>query len=377
MKTAELVIPLVLIGALACSPTIAGPYSGHYGDPVSPNAFDEPIPGFVGPDGDGKCLDLGPNNYVNPAFKAWASGHVNYLPSDETWLEGDWTTPSKAYAPVTGVKSDVVCLGELHPFEIEAGKAPGEITLTFDRPIFNGSEADFAVFANGFVDWNTPQFYGMFFAELAYVEVSTDGQVFARFDSISLTEEPTVPFVYGCIDSSDVLNLAGKHANADGQSWGTPFDLGSLSGAPEVLVGQVDLNNIRYVRIVDIPGSGDFVDSDGNPIYDAWATYGTGGIDLEALGVLNPLLLGDMDASGSVNNNDITPFVMALTDPDAYLAAYGLDVDVVGDIDGSGAMNNNDITPFVSLLTGAHPIPEPVWMAWGLLGAAAARRKRR
>jgi len=71
-------------------------------------------------------------------------------------------------------------------------------------------------------------------------------------------------------------------------------------------------------------------------------------------------LLGDMDGSGAVNNNDISPFVLALTDRTTYQASFGLDPDVVGDIDRSGALNNNDITPFVELLTsGPQAVPEP------------------
>ncbi|MCC5841967.1 MAG: PEP-CTERM sorting domain-containing protein [Opitutales bacterium] len=44
--------------------------------------------------------------------------------------------------------------------------------------------------------------------------------------------------------------------------------------------------SIHYVRIVDIPGSGDFPDSLGNPILDAWLTTGSGGFDLRAIGVI-------------------------------------------------------------------------------------------
>jgi len=95
--------------------------------------------------------------------------------------------------------------------------------------------------------------------------------------------------------------------------------------------------------------------------------------------VVLPVILGDMDESGSVNNNDITPFVMALTDRATYIATYGLDPDVVGDIDGSGALNNNDITPFVNLLTGGPQVlPEPgaLWLL-ALGGLATIRRRRK
>ena len=53
------------------------------------------------------------------------------------------------------------------------------------------------------------------------------------------------------------------------------------------MAGLVDLNDINYIKIVDIPGSGDFFDSEGNPIYDAWVTWGSGGVDLEAVGAIN------------------------------------------------------------------------------------------
>ncbi len=38
---------------------------------------------------------------------------------------------------------------------------------------------------------------------------------------------------------------------------------------------------------MDIPGDGTFLDSLGDPIYDAWVTWGSGGFDLEAIGVIS------------------------------------------------------------------------------------------
>jgi len=376
MKNAASGALAVLLAVLWASWAPGGPYSGHYGNPADPNAFDEPIPGFVGPDGYGKALDLGPNNYVNPIFRAWADGYQDYMPTGGVVPGGGWDDPTKALGPVTGEKFDIVSLGDLDSQAIAQGLAPGRITLTFDRPIFNGEGADFAVFENAYVTYEYPSFPGTVFAELGHVEVSSDGQSFARFPSVSLTSEPTGYFAYGTIDSSDVYNLAGKHANAYGESWGTPFDLAGLIDHPLVAAGQVELNNINFVRIIDVPGSGDFVDSQGDPIYDAWPTWGSGGVDLEAVGVVNSLPLGDMNASGAVNNNDISAFVLALTDRDAYVEAYGLAPEAAGDIDGNGELNNNDIAPFVDLLTAPQGVPEPAGVVLLALAAPALMRRR-
>ena len=68
-----------------------------------------------------------------------------------------------------------------------------------------------------------------------------------------------------------------------------PFDLENLVNEPSVVAGEIDLNQINFVRIVDIPGNGSFLDSEGRPIYDPWQTPipGSGGFDLEAIGAIN------------------------------------------------------------------------------------------
>lgn len=95
-------------------------------------------------------------------------------------------TPRKALGPVSRTNnfSDIVSLGDLDQKQIDAGVQPGEITLSFESGISDGSGADFAVFENGFDN------RGSIFGELAYVEVSSDGKHFARFESDSLTGKP-------------------------------------------------------------------------------------------------------------------------------------------------------------------------------------------
>ncbi|MGD8453560.1 MAG: PEP-CTERM sorting domain-containing protein [Phycisphaerae bacterium] len=67
---------------------------------------------------------------------------------------------------------------------------------------------------------------------------------------------------------------------------------------------------------------------------------------------LPPLDMGDMNCDGEVNNFDIAPFVLAVTNPEGYAEAYpGCDI-INGDITGDGIVNNFDISPFVGLLAG-------------------------
>jgi hypothetical protein len=161
------------------------------------------------------------------------------------------------------------------------------------------------------------------FTELGYVEVSSNGIDFARFPAVSLTPEAVGS--YGTIEISNVYNLAGKHPNGTG----TPFDLLDIVNDPLVVSGLVDVNDIRYVRIVDIPGSGDFYDqavtyidpaggpvwdyySDNHPIYDAWVTFGSGGVDIEAVGVLHEQMYSaDIDLNGVVDVYDFDLFASA------------------------------------------------------------------
>jgi len=275
---------------------------------------------------------------LNPIFRGWASDFKNYLPADDVW-SGDWDDPTRALGPVTGDNFDVVSLGDLDEVEISAGHRPGEITLIFANPgdandanhIRDANGYDFVVFENAFLsnyDTGGGSVQGRMLAELAHVEVSSNGADFVRFGSVSLTAGVVGP--YGTIEISDVFNLAGKHPNAYGVCTGTAFDLHQLADHPLVAEGTVDINDIHYVRIVDIPGSGDFLDSavhhvDPNTwpswtnydashaVYDAWLTEGSGGLDLEAVGVLKQQeFSGDINLDGQVDFSDFAWFASSL-----------------------------------------------------------------
>ncbi len=271
---------------LLALPLTAGPYSAAWLDASNPH--DAPVPGFVGPHGIGKArLDTftvdenddpifeNPNNFVNPLFFTWAESVTQFTPSEFV----SFSNTTLALGPVSGDNFDVVSLGDLSSAAITAGTAPGTITLQLGRPVENLTGADFVVFENGHITRTNQGGAGVggIFSELARIEVSANGTDFIRFPSTSLTAASVGG--YGSLDPTNLRNLAGKHVNAYGNSWGTPFDL-----------TQVGLSHITHIRIVDVPGNGSFTDASGNPIYDPWKTFGSGGFDLEAIGAISTLM---------------------------------------------------------------------------------------
>ncbi len=204
----------------------------------------------------------------DPLFVAWASGFENIIlgpgtSADPNPYTGETYTPDLTLGP-----SDAT--GGVHPvYPLGQG---GEITLTFNAPIMDGEGFDFAVFENSFSDG---------FLELAFVEVSSNGIDFFRFPGISLTPTAINGF-FGIVDPTDVTNLAGKYRAA----YGTPFDLSELSGVSASL----NIHAITHVRIIDILGDGNTLDSLSNPIYDPYPTSGTAGFDLDAVGVIHQMI---------------------------------------------------------------------------------------
>jgi len=295
-----------ILGLATPSLVWAGPFSTGLQNQTA-GAVDAGVPGFVGSAGEGVVATANNGNVVNPVFESWATGVANYSPTPG--VSSAWKDPSKALGAVTGNNLDIVSLGDLTnpasppavgakpPFSDDGRPysgnlndpndgwgfigidAPGQITLTFANGISMSGGADFVVFENSSGSQTNA------FIELAYVEVSTNGVDFARFPSTYLNTTPTGAFT--TLDPTDIDNLAGKHVNAGGNSWGTPFSLGDLSNDPLVQSGAVDLSHIWYVRLIDIPGTGAFKDSLGNPIYDPTPTNGSSGFDLEAVGVIH------------------------------------------------------------------------------------------
>ncbi|MGI9470903.1 MAG: DUF4465 domain-containing protein [Rubripirellula sp.] len=190
----------------------------------------------------------------DPAIVAWATEAVSYLPGGE--VDAAFQLPENALGSAEGTSSEVASLGR-----------GGEITLTFGAPIRDGLGDDFAVFENSFSDT---------FLELAFVEVSSDGVNFVRFENDSLTAEAVDAF--GAVDPTNVHNLAGKYR----QGFGTPFDLEELSGN-----ALLDTTAVTHVRVIDIFGDGSVTDTSGDAIYDPSPTTGSAGFDIDGVGVIH------------------------------------------------------------------------------------------
>jgi len=67
----------------------------------------------------------------------------------------------------------------------------------------------------------------------------------------------------------------------------------------------------------------------------------------------SPFTPGDMDCSGSVNVDDVEPFVLALIDPDGYVTGFPTCNLWLADLNGDSAVDGLDIQAFVQLLTGS------------------------
>ena len=150
----------------------------------------------------------------------------------------------------------------------------GTAYLTFDDPIVDRAGPDFAIFENSFGDS---------FLELAFVEVSSDGERFVRFPSVSLSPENIQIGTFDTIDAKKINNLAGKYR----LDYGTPFDLADLKDS-----SGIKLDHISHIRIIDVGGCLESpyasFDSQGHKINDPWPTpFDTGGFDLDAIGVIH------------------------------------------------------------------------------------------
>lgn len=230
--------------------------------PVSePDTISEgPFCGAVGTEG---CTAV---RYDDSRIQGWATGcelALGYTDIANPVNLVSYGDASMAVGPCNDNNLSVVSLGD-----------GGMATLSFARPIANGEGFDFAVYENSFNDS---------FLELAFVEVSSDGEHFVRFAATSLTPTASQVGTYGSVDPTFINNLAGKYR----ASWGTPFDLEELRDSADI-----DIDNVRFVRIIDVVGSIDpqygSMDAFGHMVNDPYPTDSySGGFDLDGVAVMH------------------------------------------------------------------------------------------
>ncbi len=184
-------------------------------------------------------------------------------------------SPEDALGPPDGA---IVSLGER-----------GQITVRFPVPLVDGPGTDLVVHENAFsfTDGGTGETF--VFAELAFVEISSDGVIFARFPTFSPIAGPIGEFgIYSTAEVDASMGLAGLRVSDPSLPLdsGDPFDFSDLASAPVVGSGAVDLQAIRYVRIRDVIGDGSEFDRLGDPIFDPWPSSAgnlNAGFDLDAV----------------------------------------------------------------------------------------------
>lgn len=242
--------------------TVPDTTNTHGPDPIVPQ------PGsFCGAVGTEGCNAIAADS---SAFVAWATGvSVTRGPRNITNPDG----PRAA----TGTESNAIGMATMNNvYDVVSLGDGGSALVTFARPIRNGEGPDFAVFENGFSDGSL---------ELAFVEVSTDGERFVRFPATCLTQTETQLGNAGQTDPTNINNLAGKFRIG----YGTPFDLEELRDSTGI-----NIDSIVYVRVVDVVGSinpqyGTY-DAYGHIINDPWPTpFEAGGFDLTGVGVIHEL----------------------------------------------------------------------------------------
>lgn len=165
----------------------------------------------------------------------------------------------------------------------------GSATLGFDLTLADGPGADLVVYENGFVV--TP---GQVYTEACLVEVSTNGVDFARFPTrysgpaAQQSAFGSLPFgtFSGLVGGVPVLaNVLTNTVDPLDPvvSGGEAFDLAELADHDLVQQGLVDLQEVHFVRLVDVL-EGTVQDSSGSLIWDHGGTAGSA--DIDGVGVI-------------------------------------------------------------------------------------------
>jgi len=272
--------------------------------------------------------------FAAPAFapNPFATGVVGYAPGPG--VSPAFNDPAKALGGPQGC--GLLC-GSLDVVTLGVG---GTLTLDFDVPISNGQGDDFIVFENAFQvsDFGPPTSY----AEVVFVEVSSGGP-FARFPVSVAGVSGTVP-TFGSVPIGaydglaggvpTIVNVATNTLDPLDPTYGggTAFDLSDLRTDPLVLSGQVDLDAIVAVRLVDVE-AGTVTDASGFLIYDTGGV--SGAADIDAISVINH----------AQNRSDRQPRVHVWQDQQGFVRLDLSDPEGLGDLVPASLKLSRDLRP--------------------------------
>ena len=215
----------------------------------------------------------------------------------------------------------------------------------------------------------------MVMAAIFFTRMLSDGTWFCRGDDQNDNDWAV---------SNGVLLAKSGDLIAGGEHWGNAFLAFTGNRVGDwLLAGNTDNPDPNADNVVVLNGTsvvvreGDPIDVDGNGQFDDDAfinTFQANDLHLtddrvvyflvslrnSAGGGLGDAFLrlrlrtpGDLDCDGDVDFDDINPFVLALSDPVAYQAAYPNCNILNGDCDGDGDVDFDDINAFVALLSGS------------------------
>lgn len=240
---------------------------------------------------------------------------------------------------------------------------------------------------------------------------SGSGPVFdGQFQQVLPDARDADPFIYPAIEFSHIRDGNSTGANAivggfvyDGQR------AAELSGL--YLFGNLSNEDVFYAQASDLTQDNDpapffqlqLEDESGNPVQlgsliGSTRTLQRFGQDADGelyifsqrsgqVFRLEGSRRGDLNRDGEFTNGDISAFVLALTDPQAFQNRYpDVDPNLVGDFNADRVLTNGDIAGFVATLTGSGEtattqaptnIPEPgTALILALIGPAMIRRRR-
>jgi hypothetical protein len=139
----------------------------------------------------------------------------------------------------------------------------------------------------------------------------------------------------------------------DNTDWTNTVSAGAITwSSPQSFAQNPNSNALRWGTMYNFWFDADRPPGDGNVTLGLFKPHTPQSVNAPAAVPVAVGLPGDMNCDGIVNNFDIDPFVLALSDPGAYQAAFpNCDINNA-DANGDGQINNFDIDPFVALISG-------------------------